>query len=319
MKRDPGFQEALAKRGVTDFEAVQVDAWPAGNFGAPEEQDRRLARCLAFVRPRPGDSEWAHPVDGLIVLVDLTTLEVLRIDDHGVVPIPEESGNFDVEAATAGGRRCATTSARSRSASRRDRASNSTGGCCGGRTGSSTSASRRARDWSCNQVAYRDQGRRRPILFRASLSEMVVPYGDPSPTHFFKNAFDAGENGVGIARIAADPRLRLPGRDPLPRRRGRQRRRRAGRDPERDLHPRGGHRGAVAPHRVAKRRGRGPPRPPAGGLLVLGDRQLRLRLLLVPAPGRLDRLRGEAHRGALDRCRAARRASPATASSSRRA
>ena len=28
---------------------------------------------------------------------------------------------------------------------------------------------------------------------------MVVPYGDPSPTHFFKNAFDAGENGVGIA------------------------------------------------------------------------------------------------------------------------
>ena len=50
-----------------------------------------------------------------------------------------------------------------------------------------------------NQVAYRDQGRRRPILFRASLSEMVVPYGDPSPTHFFKNAFDAGENGVGIA------------------------------------------------------------------------------------------------------------------------
>ena len=28
---------------------------------------------------------------------------------------------------------------------------------------------------------------------------MVVPYGDPSPTHYFKNAFDAGENGVGIA------------------------------------------------------------------------------------------------------------------------
>ena len=28
---------------------------------------------------------------------------------------------------------------------------------------------------------------------------MVVPYGDPSPTHYFKNAFDLGENGVGIA------------------------------------------------------------------------------------------------------------------------
>ncbi len=26
-----------------------------------------------------------------------------------------------------------------------------------------------------------------------------MPYGDPSPTHYFKNAFDAGENGVGVA------------------------------------------------------------------------------------------------------------------------
>ena len=38
VKRDPGFQEALAKRGVTDFEAVQVDAWPAGNFGDPRSR-----------------------------------------------------------------------------------------------------------------------------------------------------------------------------------------------------------------------------------------------------------------------------------------
>ena len=28
---------------------------------------------------------------------------------------------------------------------------------------------------------------------------MVVPYGDPSPSHYWKNAFDGGENGVGIA------------------------------------------------------------------------------------------------------------------------
>ncbi len=30
----PEFQAALARRGITDFEAVQVDAWPAGHFGA---------------------------------------------------------------------------------------------------------------------------------------------------------------------------------------------------------------------------------------------------------------------------------------------
>ena len=54
----------------------------------------RLARCLAFVRDRPGDNEWAHPLDGLIALVDLNALEVLRVDDHGVVPLPPEAGNF---------------------------------------------------------------------------------------------------------------------------------------------------------------------------------------------------------------------------------
>lgn len=42
-----------------------------------------------------------------------------------------------------------------------------------------------------------DDGTVRPILYRASLSEMVVPYGDPGPTQFRKNAFDTGEYGMG--------------------------------------------------------------------------------------------------------------------------
>jgi len=46
-------------------------------------------------------------------------------------------------------------------------------------------------------VGYDDGGRTRPILHRASISEMVVPYGDPGPMHGWKNAFDAGEWGLG--------------------------------------------------------------------------------------------------------------------------
>lgn len=33
----------------------------------------------------------------------------------------------------------------------------------------------------------------RNVLFRGSMCEMTVPYGDPRPQHFRKNAFDAGE------------------------------------------------------------------------------------------------------------------------------
>ena len=48
-----------------------------------------------------------------------------------------------------------------------------------------------------HQISYDDDGRRRSILHRASISEMVVPYGDPGPLHGWKNAFDAGEWGLG--------------------------------------------------------------------------------------------------------------------------
>ena len=46
-------------------------------------------------------------------------------------------------------------------------------------------------------VGYEDQGRVRPVLYRAALSDIVVPYGDPRKDHDRKNAFGAGEYGIG--------------------------------------------------------------------------------------------------------------------------
>jgi len=47
-------------------------------------------------------------------------------------------------------------------------------------------------------VAYLDGScGRRPIAHRLSFVEMVVPYGDPNEPHHRKNAFDAGEDGLG--------------------------------------------------------------------------------------------------------------------------
>jgi primary-amine oxidase len=199
VRRDPAFQAALAKRGIADFEAIQIDAWPGGNYGRPEEQDVRLARCIAFVKPRPGDSEWAHPVDGLIALVDLNTLRLLRIDDHGVVPVPPEPGNFDAQSVTE-----EIGSLRDNIAPLEITQPEGPGFTIDGNVVT-------WQRWRLHvgftpreglvisQLGYMEEGRLRSILYRASLSEMVVPYGDPSPTHYFKNAFDLGENGVGMA------------------------------------------------------------------------------------------------------------------------
>jgi primary-amine oxidase len=195
VRDHPEFQAALAKRGITDFSTVQVDAWPAGHFGEAEEDTIRLGRAVAFIRPNPGDSEWAHPVDGLIAIVDLNKREVLRVEDHGVVPIPPESGNFTAEAGAP-----LRTDIKPIEITQPEGA----GFTLKGRV-------LRWQRWQVhigftpreglvlNQLGYEDDGRLRTILHRASLSEMVVPYGDPSPVHYFKNAFDAGENGVGLA------------------------------------------------------------------------------------------------------------------------
>ena len=309
LRQDPGFQAALALRGVTDPAQIQVDAWPAGHFGRPIESERRLARCVAFVKPRPGDNEWAHPVDGVIALVDMNTLEVLGIEDHGVVPVPTESGNFDAAAGAP---------LRGDIAPLEITQPEGPGFTVEGRIV-------RWQRWQLhvgftareglvlNRVSYDDDGRSRSIMHRASLSEMVVPYGDPNPTHSFKNAFDAGENGVGVSASPLTRGCDCLGEIVYLDARRQRRRRRAGHDPKRRLHARGGRGRALAAHRVARRPGRGAPLAAAGDLVLRRHRQLRLRLLLVPVPGRHHRLRGEADRGALDRARWRRASVPSTA------
>jgi primary-amine oxidase len=48
IKAHPRFLAALARRGITDASQVQVDAWPASNFGLEIDQSgRRLARAEA--------------------------------------------------------------------------------------------------------------------------------------------------------------------------------------------------------------------------------------------------------------------------------
>lgn len=48
-----------------------------------------------------------------------------------------------------------------------------------------------------NNITYNDKGTERPIFYRLSLAEMVVPYGNPEHPHHRKHAFDLGEYGGG--------------------------------------------------------------------------------------------------------------------------
>ena len=48
--------------------------------------------------------------------------------------------------------------------------------------------------WCCTCCDTTD----RPVIYRASLAEMFIPYGDPNPAHYRKNVFDMGEYGIGV-------------------------------------------------------------------------------------------------------------------------
>ncbi len=192
LRADPRWQAAMAKRGITDFEKVQIDPWPTGNFDNPDEEGRRIARCLSYFRESPEDNGYARPVEGVLATVDGATGEVLEVLDFGVVTLPPERGSYLPE---------------DNGPTRTDLLPleiTQPDGVSFALDGNLLTWQR----WSMritmdpleglvlHTVAYEHDGTR-PILHRASISEMVVPYGDPDPMHCWKNAFDVGEWGLG--------------------------------------------------------------------------------------------------------------------------
>ena len=193
VKAHQGWRDALAKRGVTDVENVQIDTWMPGHFGLDIEEGNRLVRCLAYARDQVGDNGYARPVENVIAFVDLNRGEVVDVHDYGVVPIPSEKANFDE--ASIGEHR---TDLKPLDIVQHEGPSFEVDGhFVKWQKWSFRLSMHPIEGLVIHTVGYEDQGRVRPILYRAAVSEMVVPYGDTSPMHSWKNAFDAGEAGLG--------------------------------------------------------------------------------------------------------------------------
>jgi primary-amine oxidase len=190
-RADPRFQEALSKRGVTDMSLVMVDPWSAGWYEDP--QGRRLLRALCWVRASPDDNGYMHPVENVAVLVDMHELRVVEVEDFGVVPIPWADGNYIEK--YAGPLR---TDLKPLDIVQPEGPSFQVDGYEVAWQNWRFRIGFTPREGLVlHTVAWEDKGRLRPVMYRAALSEMVVPYGDPSPIHRRKNAFDAGEYLIG--------------------------------------------------------------------------------------------------------------------------
>lgn len=191
----PEFKAALLRHcGTDDTSLVMVDIWSAGNYGSEEDRTMRLARPLCFLRADPTDNGYARPIEGLRPVVDLNAMKVIRIEEHGTWPLPPESGNY--AASRVPNQR---TDIRPLEIIQPDGPSFQVDGYQVSWQKWKFVIGFNAREGlTLHHLRYSDGEEDRSILYRASLTEMVVPYGDPGPTQRRKNAFDVGEYGMGM-------------------------------------------------------------------------------------------------------------------------
>lgn len=199
---DSAWQAGLRRRGLEAGDVV-ISGMGPGVLGADwEEPGHRYVRVLARLRAAPGMDQ--PPVEGLVGVVDLTEGAVVRVEDAEPVPPPldrrpvaifpeqptlprplriqQRGRNYQLDGSRV---RWAGWEFRFAMDPREGLVLHDIG------FGPSTAPARR-------------------ILTRASLSEMLVPYGDPSGAWTFRSVFDAGEFGLGLTAVTLVPGQDVP-------------------------------------------------------------------------------------------------------------
>jgi primary-amine oxidase len=196
VRKDERVLAALKKRGLDDIDKVYIDTWGVGDLSTLKvDPKHRLARTIFFYRDQAINS-YGRPISGLSTVVDLTSKRVLDVIDLGSVAIPESAEDFFDEAwikNISGG-----LINNDQFAPHQNKLSFAVDGNEIEWKGFRLQAFLHPREGLViSQVNIKDQGQIRPILYRGSLSEMVVPYGDPNEEWAWRCAFDEGDYGLG--------------------------------------------------------------------------------------------------------------------------
>jgi primary-amine oxidase len=193
VRADPRWKNAMSKRNIK-IEEVQLDPWAAGYLEAPGHKGARLLRVLSYHRGQAINA-YARPIEGVVALVNMNTGRIIDFVDRPV-PMPEAAADFfDAKVAEPPGLHPLVT--------------RQPGGPSFKQVGNEI----RWQNWVfrfsfhpregvvLHSVGWNDGKNIRPILHRASISEIVVPYGDPDADWSWRNAFDIGEYGLGQSSI----------------------------------------------------------------------------------------------------------------------
>jgi primary-amine oxidase len=192
VKKDKAFIEAMRRRGLEDLTFVDCYAIPPGYFGTDEQKNRRVAyvNCQDSRQVR---NAWTRQIEGVTAVVDMNEQKVLRVVDEGVVPIPSTSADYDP-----------ASIGRTREVPGPIRVEQPLGP--GFRLNGYQVEWQKWRfhvrpdqrvGMILSTVTYRDGNETRPVLYQGHLSEIFVPYMDPSFAWYARNFLDAGEFTFG--------------------------------------------------------------------------------------------------------------------------
>lgn len=199
-RADPRVVEACRELGITDMTRVFIDAWAIG-FDHRWGLDRRLQQGIVYYRNSANDNQYAHPLD-FTVVVDTEREEVLSVDVRYVngertkVPLMEHNYMPEFISDTFIHDKLKPINITQPE-------------------GVSFRMVGNELYWAdykmhigfnyregivISDVRIDDQHehRERTLFNRISVVEMVVPYGNPTPPHHRKHAFDVGEYGTGL-------------------------------------------------------------------------------------------------------------------------
>jgi primary-amine oxidase len=192
MRASQDWADALARRNLKPEDVVTAPLSP-GSYEKPGEEGKRILRAIAFQFTDPDDFPWAHPIDGLSAYVDVIGNEVVQVVDAELLPIPAEPSKYHLPE----GRPAPLEGLKPLHITQPDGPSFAVDGQRISWANWSLEYGFDVREGLVlYNLAYADPdrgGEVRPVIYRASIAEMLVNYADPAPTRNWQNYFDTGE------------------------------------------------------------------------------------------------------------------------------
>jgi len=182
----------LAKRGVVNLEAVFCGPRTGGNFGEPEQQTRRIVKVDCLDMQNNPTNAFATPIEGLFAIVDLESREVLRVVDLGVVPLSADTWSLSPNAQdTLRDQKTVDVSAPEGSNIEID------GWNVSWQNWRFHLAWDPRAGLVVSMIGYDDGESSRSVLYQGNISEIFVPYQDPTEGWYYRNYLDEGDYGLG--------------------------------------------------------------------------------------------------------------------------